>query len=157
MAGRLSTIGSWRLKMPMSIKEIAKMALTYGKPPSVLGSIDHLDDVFKYMQQTRNFPTRQNIQAAQQNYNDIQAMNQAQANMGQGVPSLDYVALDLLKRRMAGITGTFKLNQDEFLTCYVTNSTVYVFFVLNGKAGHFTEEVTIFPSDKILTQIRMIR
>lgn len=155
MAGRLSTIDSWRLKFGR-----IKMALTYGKPPSSIFG-DHLNDVYKYMQQVRNSPIlQQDVVNAQQQYSQLQAMNQAQAAAGMAnisTPPLDYIALDLLKRRMAGLTSQFTLKQDEFLTCYVSKDTVYVFFVLNGKAGHFIEEVTLFPSDKILTQIRMIR
>lgn len=129
------------------------MALIHGKPNSIL------DDA--YSQVDAMYKSMMNNQAAQAQsmapftYSDLKAMQQAAVN--NTVPSLDHIALDLLKRRMAGVTGTFRLNRDEFLTCYVSSGTVYVFFVLNGKAGHFVEEVTIFPSDKMLTQIRMIR
>lgn len=80
---------------------------------------------------------------------------QAQAELNG--PSIHAKATHLLKLRLAGLDSQFHIAPDEFLTCHVSNSTVYIFFVINDKAGHIEEDTALFPSDKLITQFRLIR
>lgn len=72
-------------------------------------------------------------------------------------PSIHTKATQLLKLRLAGLDSRFHISLDEFLACHVANGTVYIFFVIDGKAGHIEEETALFPSDKLVTQFRLIR
>lgn len=65
-------------------------------------------------------------------------------------------ALSLLTMRLGGVKNALRLGTDDFLVCHTTLDTVYVFFVLNGREGNTKEEIDIFPSDKLLTQLRLI-
>lgn len=170
MAWGLSTINSWRL-MPQ--REKKKMAIgdspLYSLPPHFpqpptfdpglglglgLGSpiigeeLKRLMDKFVY--------TNQNLSAAQQ-----QQLAQAQQCMQNSAeeykPSPHAKAITLLKMRLAGVGGNFDIAKDEFLVCHVAKDTVYTFFVINGKGGVLEEETALFPSDKLITQLRLIR
>jgi hypothetical protein len=98
-------------------------------------------------------------------YNQMLAQ-QAQLGHAQGVqnynpnptpPSVHATALSMLKMRLGGVDNTFQLNPDEMLLCHVADDTVYIFFVLKGKGGYLQDEVSLFPSDKLVTQFRLIR
>jgi hypothetical protein len=65
-------------------------------------------------------------------------------------------ALRLLMMRMSGVRSTLKLAADDFMCCHVREDTVHVFFVLKGHSGNTSEQVDIFPSDKLITQLRLI-
>ena len=65
-------------------------------------------------------------------------------------------ALHLLMMRLSGVRGQLRLGKDDFMCCHVREDTVHVFFVLNGRSGNTEEHVDIFPSDKLLTQLRLI-
>jgi hypothetical protein len=69
---------------------------------------------------------------------------------------LNQRAYELLTLRLGGVKRTFKLAADDFLVCHCTTETVYVFFVFNGKSGHTEEQTDIFPSDKLVTQLKLI-
>jgi len=64
----------------------------------------------------------------------------------------------LLRDRLMGLRGKFELRQHEMLMAHVHHDMVYVFYVFEGgKAGHFIDPIDIFPSDELVTQLRMLR
>ena len=65
-------------------------------------------------------------------------------------------ALQLLTLRLNGVKCMLKLGPDDFLICHCTTDVVYTFFVFKGKSGNVEEDINIFPSDKLLTQLRLI-
>ena len=65
-------------------------------------------------------------------------------------------AKGLLMSRLHGVRGRVPLMADDFLHCHVSNDTVYVFFLIGGREGILQENVDVFPSDTLITQIRMV-
>ena len=83
-----------------------------------------------------------------------QALQQAQQNMG---PSIHVKALQLLKARLAGLDNSYTIAPDEIILTHVYQDKVFVFFVLKGKAGYLEDEASLFPSDGLITKLRVIR
>jgi hypothetical protein len=69
---------------------------------------------------------------------------------------LNQRAYELLALRLGGVKRTFKLGAEDFLVCHCTIDTVFIFFVFNGKSGCTQEQTDIFPSDKLITQLKLI-
>lgn len=64
----------------------------------------------------------------------------------------------LLRDRLIGIRGRFDLAQHEMMMVHVYHETVYIFYVFEGgKAGHLTDPIDLFPSDELVTQLRLLR
>jgi hypothetical protein len=86
-----------------------------------------------------------------------QAQNwQISNQVGPQISTPNSRAYDLLTLRLAGVKGAFKLALGDFLICHYAAEIVYVFFVFNGRSGHIEEQADIFPSDKLITQLRLI-
>ena len=65
-------------------------------------------------------------------------------------------AKGLLMSRLHGMRGMAPMVADDFLHCHVSNDTVYVFFLIGGREGIIQENIDVFPSDTLITQIRMV-
>ena len=65
-------------------------------------------------------------------------------------------ARGMLIDRLGGIDGPMKLKDGDFLMCHCFWGTVYVFFVFNKRDGVTKESTDIFPSDKLVAQLRMV-
>ena len=120
--------------------------------PSPLLSLDIWEDRQRAAQsQCSQAQLAQNL--AQNQYTQAQI----QAQQYNPEPNIHVKAMSLLKLRLAGLDSKFHMTSDEFLTCHVSAGIVYIFFVIGGKAGHLEEETALFPSDKLITQFRLIR
>lgn len=110
-----------------------------------------LQQQYQRMQAAQNWNTNPlaQQQAAQQQLGNIVKVDTQKALRNER-------ALSLLTMRLGGVKNALKLGAEDFLVCHTTPETVYVFFILNGKSGHTEEEIDIFPSDKLLTQLRLI-
>lgn len=103
-----------------------------------------------------------NIDAAQLNQmlaqqaQNIYSVPQQQLDVPKDNARLNQRALQLLTLRLSGVRGNLRLGPDDFLVCHCTTETVYTFFVFNGKSGNTEEDINIFPSDKLLTQLRLV-
>lgn len=98
------------------------------------------------------------MQAQQNLQNDQWAQAQAENQAWlRSEPSIHAKAEHLLRLRLAGLDSKFHISPEEFLACHVANGVVYIFFVISGKAGNTQEEIALFPSDKLITQFRLIR
>lgn len=95
------------------------------------------------------FNTTHNMQAAQQS---------AFHNGMEQKPKLNLHARarGMLIQRLGGVASEFNVNENDFLMCHVVAGTVYVFFLLNHREGVTTESMDIFPSDKLVAQLRMV-
>lgn len=104
------------------------------------------------------------VQQMQSSHAQNMQWAQAQQNASQGMPPSvmdkkqlrNERALALLTMRLGGVTGHMKLSTDDFLICHCTDETVFVFFTFNGRGGHTEEQIDIFPSDKLVTQLRLV-
>ena len=66
-------------------------------------------------------------------------------------------ARSMLFSRLNGLAGsTFAIRTNDFIWPHVTGDKVYVFFVCDNKAGHLEDQSALFPSDKLITQIRLL-
>ena len=65
-------------------------------------------------------------------------------------------AASMLFGRLHGISGTFEMKKDDFMLPIVTNDKVFIFFIHESRAGHLEDDAAIFPSDKLITQIRLL-
>jgi hypothetical protein len=76
----------------------------------------------------------------------------------QGPNPVHNKALRMLGDRLGTVDGYYKQKIDDFIACHVDTErrVVFVFFVFSGESGHTSEEINIFPSDKLITQLRMI-
>ena len=93
--------------------------------------------------------TQNNLQAAQQSVFHTGMEQKPKLN-------LHARARGMLIQRLGGVAADFNVNENDFLMCHVTGGTVYIFFLLNGREGVTTESMDIFPSDKIVAQLRMV-
>ena len=102
-------------------------------------------------QYNQNQLSAQNVNQNLLNQNN--AYEQAQKNINQ-----HYRAQKLLIERLIGLSDERHeiFTKDNFITCYVKKGTVYTFFVLSERAGVVEEDVNIFPSDKLISQLRMV-
>lgn len=81
---------------------------------------------------------------------------QIQANPPRQVPLHEH-ARDMLLKRLYGVTGlAFKLGTNDFLWTHVTADKVFIFFVCHERAGHIEDDAMLFPSDRLITQLRLI-
>ena len=64
----------------------------------------------------------------------------------------------MLIERLIGLSDERRelFTKDNFITCYVNKGKVYTFFVLNERSGTVEEDINIFPSDKMISQLRMV-
>jgi hypothetical protein len=95
-------------------------------------------------------------QAAQQAQNSIAQQN---AHYAQAQPSnfhLHARARGLLLDRLGGIEGPCRINPNDFLMCHVFDGIVYIFFIFDKKEGMTKESTDLFPSDKLVAQMRMV-
>jgi hypothetical protein len=152
-----STIDSWR------------SAMALGDPPSKwdLSGFKMFDDSILGIDNVHRSAIEQQLIAAQANQmlaaqaQQMQPfLNQATAQAVQQPPDprgkANEKALHLLMMRMQGVRNTLRLGADDFMCCHVREDTVHVFFVLKGNSGNTSEQVDIFPSDKLITQLRLI-
>lgn len=52
--------------------------------------------------------------------------------------------------------GATWLRKEDFLGCHVKDETVYVFFVFKENGGCVTDERSLFPSDGLIAQLRIL-
>lgn len=62
----------------------------------------------------------------------------------------------LLLDRLRGVKGDFKYTSTDFLFSHVHTDRVFVFFVHDGRGGHLEDDLSLYPSDKLITQLRLI-
>ena len=162
MAWGLSTIHSWGLKIMALGKELSPLAGYWHSKPILLTHDEML------ARQAQEALAQEAQLLSQQIYARQQDMRQA--NYSGGLDAQGYQlpippptltphakALHLLKLRLAGLDSKFNMGPEDFLCCHVHSTTVYVFFLFDGKSGVTQEESALFPSDKLITQLRMIR
>ena len=65
-------------------------------------------------------------------------------------------AQSLLMLRLQWGQKNFKLTPESMLKAHVTRDKVFVFWVVGGAAGHFEDEIALFPSDQLVAQIRLL-
>jgi hypothetical protein len=65
-------------------------------------------------------------------------------------------AQSLLMLRLQWGQKNFKLTPESTLKAHVTQDKVFVFWVVGGAAGHFEDEIALFPSDQLVAQIRLL-
>lgn len=119
------------------------------------GSLAQLDQAFHAMSQSRPI-TVQEQQALQ---------NQQAGTQGQSSSSIDnktYMnnrALDLLYARLRGVNLNTPVlsSASDFLACHIAGTKVYTFFVFGDKVGHLEDDGNMFPSDELITKLRLIR
>lgn len=101
--------------------------------------------------------------AVQQVWAQQVAVNQAQANLAQQaqaaptsrVPRHEH-ARSMLIDRLNGVLGTFVMSTDDFLLAHIHKDQVYIFFIHNDRAGYLADDANLYPSDKLVTQVRLI-
>ena len=106
-----------------------------------------------------SYALKRALSQSQGNVSSLQAGTPTQPPYSQAAinSAANDVANKLLRQRFAGVQDTFKLGQKDFLLAHFAEAYVYTFFVLNGKEGVVKEPTDIFPSDKLITQLRMIK
>jgi hypothetical protein len=62
----------------------------------------------------------------------------------------------MLLDRLGGIDGPMTLKAGDFLMCHAYWGLVYVFFVFGKREGVTKESTEVFPSDKLVAQLRMV-
>lgn len=65
-------------------------------------------------------------------------------------------AKSMLFSRLHGFNYGFVMKQDDFLLPHVSPAKVYVFFIHGDRVGHLEDDIAIFPSDQLITQIRLL-
>lgn len=65
-------------------------------------------------------------------------------------------AYSLLMSRLHGVAGAFVMSTNDYLFTHVHTDKVFVFFVHNDRAGHLEDDINLFPSDKLITQVRLL-
>jgi hypothetical protein len=91
----------------------------------------------------------QQIQAVAQE----QAVNREQRE----IERINNSARTLLLHRLQQWHQGDWLNQKDFIFCYVRENTVSVFFVLNDISDVLEDDVHLFPSDGLVSQLRLLR
>jgi hypothetical protein len=62
----------------------------------------------------------------------------------------------LLRIRLGGFSGALNIKKEDFLHAHVLDDAVIVFYIFGGQEGHLRDDVALFPSDTLITQIRMV-
>lgn len=99
-------------------------------------------------------PDNFNSQMSQQNMARQLAAAQAQQHAVR--VDLHKNAYSMLMSRLHGVAGSFIMGANDYLFTHVHTDRVFVFFVHNDRAGHLEDDINIFPSDKLITQVRLL-
>jgi hypothetical protein len=63
----------------------------------------------------------------------------------------------LLRNRLQGVNGKgFTVDKNDFLFPLIHGEKVYIFFLHGDRVGHLEDEKNMFPSDKLVTQLRLL-
>lgn len=73
---------------------------------------------------------------------------------GSNIPKPDPTML--LRQRLGGLSGTLNIKSADFLHAHVLDDAVIVFYIFGGQEGHLRDDVALYPSDTLITQIRMV-
>ena len=94
---------------------------------------------------------------------EYELLKQAQAAQAQqpGVyttpmPNLHERAREMFLKRLGGLRAEHKVKLGDFIAAHVHGTTVYLFYVFDGREGVVKEDIDLFPSDQLITQFRMI-
>jgi hypothetical protein len=140
---------SWTNYLTGPVKE-EKMSWipTVPNPPSI-------PDWFNQIQQAQ----QANMTPAAQNQ-FINSVMQAQttSTWHANKETINVRAMELLHARLNGVDGNFIVGERNTIYTHVHDATdrVYVFFAVGEKAGYLEDEKAIFPSDRLVTQIRLL-
>jgi hypothetical protein len=137
----------------MSISDLSRLWRNHDMEGLLKSSEQQAIDYAEYM---RSAQANQAAQAQASHHMDAQGYQYPQPHKPPE-PNIHVRALRLLKARLAGLDSTYNIASDEVILTHVHQDKVYVFFVLKGRAGHFEDEAALFPSDGLITKIRIIR
>lgn len=109
--------------------------------------------------------TAQNVTQEAYNSQELQQLYQyQQASMQQNVQQAAAIrpvpihehAQQLLMGRLHGLATMFTMSTNDFLLCHMHGEKVYVFFIHDDRVGYLEDDANLFPSDKLVTQIRLL-
>lgn len=72
------------------------------------------------------------------------------------MPGLHERAREMFLKRLGGLRAEHKVKLGDFVAAHVHGTTVYLFYVFDGREGVIKEDIDLFPSDQLITQFRMI-
>lgn len=111
-----------------------------------------------YCQNAMQQVAQTELGAQHEQYRAMQNIGANPAQQANTTPSYHTRARELLINRLCGVKGDFYMDQKEFLWCHVYDEQVYVFYAFkDSRVGHLEEGVSEFPSDTIITQIRLLK
>jgi hypothetical protein len=121
---------------------------------AIKSPVEDIDNMWQRLQSGGYLQAAQAQQALEcGNYLQQSAISQP-ANLAE--PNVHVKALRLLKARLVGLNNSYRIDNDEIILTHVYQDKVFIFFVLRGRAGYLEDELALFPSDGLVTKLRMI-
>lgn len=137
--------------MPLGDSKYLLDAMNYiGAPPlGPQGLAQHDQSISQQLLQNQYAAAANQLSAAQNFDPGYSYITPGQTNIHQQARSM-------LFSRLNGLSTGFVMRQTDFILTHVHKDKVYIFFITEDKAGHLEDDKNLYPSDKLITQIRLL-